>query len=347
MKKPEIKINFLYYETPFDLNKNFFIKLLRKKYKIIFSDKPDYVFFSVYKKNNKFLNSDGSERKKTEIKKSNYFKKLLLKIYNKNSVKEFVWFLREKKIMRHYAQIPNVEGNFIKIFYTSENVKPDMSKCDWAFASCYEEKIKSKRYMRIPSYIMTVEKFNLIKKKINFKKIKKQKIKFCNFLYNNPVHFRNKFFKILNKYKHIDSPGVCMKNMPSHVPNKNAHETRALINWRKNKLNFISKYKFTIAFENSSSNGWITEKLIDPMLVNSVPIYFGAKDVGREFNTKSFINFHNFKNMKEFINYIKKVDKDASLYEEILKEPWLKENKPNLWMDEKRILKKFEEIFKK
>jgi len=30
----------------------------------------------------------------------------------------------------------------------------------------------------------------------------------------------------------------------------------------------------------------------------------------------------------------------------LLKEPWLNENKPNKWMNEKRYLKRFEEIIK-
>jgi hypothetical protein len=81
------------------------------------------------------------------------------------------------------------------------------------------------------------------------------------------------------------------------------------------------------------------------MLANSIPIYFGHKDVNKEFNTKSFINFNDFKNMKEFIDYIKKVDNDDALYEKILKESWYKNNKLPKEFDEKRILNRFKEIF--
>ena len=55
-------------------------------------------------------------------------------------------------------------------------------------------------------------------------------------------------------------------------------------------MDFIKDYKFVISFENSSYPGYTTQKLIEPMLVNSSPIYWGNKSVGKDFNTKSFIN---------------------------------------------------------
>ena len=116
-------------------------------------------------------------------------------------------------------------------------------------------------------------------------------------------------------------------------------------NWVLDKLDFLNKYKFTIAFENFSKSGWITEKLTHPMLVNSIPIYFGHKDVNKEFNTKSFLNYNDFNNMEEFIDYIKKVDNDDRFYEKMLREPWYKDNKLPKDFDNKRLLKRFKEIF--
>ena len=92
MKKPEIKINFLYYGTPFDFEKNFLINILKRKYKIIISDKPDYIFFSVYKNNNKFLLEDGTVRtsKKSEKKKETFLKKIYKKLREKDFVKGII-----------------------------------------------------------------------------------------------------------------------------------------------------------------------------------------------------------------------------------------------------------------
>lgn len=135
-----------------------------------------------------------------------------------------------------------------------------------------------------------------------------------------------------------------MTNMPP-IKGKNAKESRLSYNWVLDKLDFLKEYKFTIAFENFSSPGWVTEKLTHPMLVNSIPIYVGHKDVSKEFNTKSFINYNDFRSMKEFIDFIIKVDNDDKLYEKILNEPWYKENNlPRDW-DINRIKKRFKDIF--
>lgn len=41
-------------------------------------------------------------------------------------------------------------------------------------------------------------------------------------------------------------------------------------------LSFVAKYKFTIAFENAICDDYITEKLWRPLIVGSVPIYYGS-----------------------------------------------------------------------
>lgn len=336
MVKKEIKINFKYFWGGFDPENNFFTNILRKYYKVIISDNPDYLFYSVYMgvKNTKDLSKKGEFIK--NISPALYV--FLKKIYSK-----IVYFSKKK-----HLQVP--QGNFIKIFYGSEHVKPNMAECDWAFSSYFDEEIKSPRHMRLP--IDKVSGFELkdfgvppLKKEINFEQIKKEKKKFCNFLYSQDVSERNNFFNKLSKYKRIDSPGRCMNNMPP-ISHKSPRESRLSQSWSKEKLKFLKSYKFTIAFENYSKPGWVTEKLTQPMLVNSIPIYFGHKDVNKDFNTKSFINYHDFKNIKDFIEYIIKVDNDDSLYEKILKEPWYKNNQISQDWDNSRILKRFKEIFK-
>ena len=80
------------------------------------------------------------------------------------------------------------------------------------------------------------------------------------------------------------------------------------------------------------------------MLVNSIPIYFGHEDVNKEFNTKSFINCNDFKNVDELIGYVKRVDNNDKLYEKMLKESWYKDNKLPRDLNRKRIHERFKEI---
>ncbi|MCX6751144.1 MAG: glycosyltransferase family 10, partial [Candidatus Pacearchaeota archaeon] len=158
------------------------------------------------------------------------------------------------------------------------------------------------------------------------------------------IPIRNHFFKMLSEYKRIDSPGRCMNNMLP-IGSNNPRKSRFSESWVKEKVDFIKPYKFTIAFENCAKPGYVSEKLTHPMLVNSIPIYFGHKDVKRDFNTKSFINASDFKSMEEVIEYIIKIDNDDKLYEKILREPWYNETKLPEYFSDQRILNRFKEIF--
>lgn len=64
-------------------------------------------------------------------------------------------------------------------------------------------------------------------------------------------------------------------------------------NWA-NKIEFLRDYKFVIAFENSSFSGYNTEKLTHAIEADTVPIYWGDPHIGRCYNTRRFINAHDF-----------------------------------------------------
>merc|ERR1712129_483060 len=50
------------------------------------------------------------------------------------------------------------------------------------------------------------------------------------------------------------------------------------------------KYKFMIAFENSRTNGYMTEKFFNAMYGYTIPIYFGDEMAGKYFNDGRFVN---------------------------------------------------------
>lgn len=203
----------------------------------------------------------------------------------------------------------NFNYNCIKIFYTGENIIPDFNNCDYAIG--FHKLNFGKRYLRMPIYNFFIyKKFFKIALNIHKEKINKRN-KFCNFIYSNgnADEKRQEFYSLLSNYKKIDSGGKYLNNIGGPV---------------ENKYEFQKLYKFSIAFENSSSIGYTTEKLIEAKAAGTIPIYWGDPEVAKEFNSKSFINCHEYENFEDVIKEIKKIDIDEKLYESYLKEPFNK-----------------------
>lgn len=206
-------------------------------------------------------------------------------------------------------------NNCKKIFYTGENLRPDFKYCDYAITFDYTN---NQNHLRFPLIALVLYEEGIEKtfnKNIDLEKIKNQKTKFCNFVFSNPAPFspRNNFFLELSKYKKVDSGGGVFNNLGYQVKP----------GWN-NKIEFLKDYKFTICFENSQYAGYTTEKLLHPMIANSIPVYWGDPEVGRDFNTKSFISAYNFNTTNEIIDYIKEIDNNDDMYYNILQEPYFK-----------------------
>jgi hypothetical protein len=178
-------------------------------------------------------------------------------------------------------------GDYVRIGYFCENIKPDFSICEYAFGIPLEAEINNPKYKRIQWHGLNPD--SLIKKitdnDIDY--ILNQKSKFCNFLYSNTVSYREDFFKQLSKYKKVDAPGRSMNNMDS-IDSLFTGDI-----WERKRA-FLKQYKFTIAFENYAYPGYQTEKLYDAMLVNSLPIYCGDVNIKEIFNTNSFLNARDY-----------------------------------------------------
>jgi len=174
------------------------------------------------------------------------------------------------------------KGDYIRIGYFCENIKPDLSICEWAFGIPLEKDINRPNYGHIQWHGLNPQL--LVKPPdYNADKILASKTKFCNFLYSNKIPYREAFFKRLSEYKRVDAPGASMNNMPGIDSIYKGDRWEA-------KRSFLSTYKFTIAFESDIFPGYQTEKLYDAMRADSLPIYCGDPSIGNTFNTKSFVN---------------------------------------------------------
>ena len=104
---------------------------------------------------------------------------------------------------------------------------------------------------------------------------------------------------------------------------------RFAADWMFSKLEFQSQSKFTIAFENTSSPGYTTEKILHAFISNTIPIYWGDPEVTKDFNPKAFINCQDFEDFEAVMDRIREVDTDDGLYLSILNEsPFVDNNIP-------------------
>ncbi|MCR4616410.1 MAG: hypothetical protein K5756_09710 [Clostridiales bacterium] len=252
-----IKIGFSNFFTPFNVNDNFIVNILKERYDVQVTSDPDYLFCSCF--GFEHVNFDG-----------------------------------------------------IKIFITGEDIDPDFNLYDYAIA--FDDMKFGDRYLRFPLFAWLFSLKTAAKKHKFTDEDLAQKTGFCNFVYSNSManKKRQDFFDLLSQYKKVDSGGKYLNNIGAPVANK---------------YEFQKKYKFSIAFENDSSPGYTTEKIMDAFAAKTIPIYWGNPDISKDINPKSFINCHDYDSFEAVVERVKEIDNDPELYRSILSEPIFKEEK--------------------
>ncbi len=162
----------------------------------------------------------------------------------------------------------------------------------------------------LPEYCQIIKEFRNI-----------DKSRFCNFIYSNynksfsGTVKRVEFCQALMKYKNVDCAGGVMQNTDELKRlDKNIIYDKQSPRILHTILLYISKYKFTIAFENYSCPYYITEKIWRPFLVGSIPIYWGCPQIAQMFNPAAFINCHNYSSLDEVVSRVQEIDNDHELY---------------------------------
>ncbi|MGN8502618.1 glycosyltransferase family 10 domain-containing protein [Helicobacter pylori] len=225
--------------------------------------------------------------------------------------------------------------NAKRVFYTGENEVPNFNLFDYAIG--FDELDFRDRYLRMPLYYASLhykallvndttspyklqpDSLYALKKPSHcFKEnhpnlcalinneIDPLKRGFASFVASNPnAPKRNAFYDALNSIEPVTGGGSVRNTLGYNV---------------KNKSEFLSQYKFNLCFENSQGYGYVTEKIIDAYFSHTIPIYWGSPSVAQDFNPKSFVNVHDFKNFDEAIDYIKYLHTHPNAYLDMLYE---------------------------
>lgn len=201
----------------------------------------------------------------------------------------------------------------------------DGEPTDIANPEDYDIIITTKKNMKntvfLPYYI-----YHCVEGKININNINNKynnysTRKFAVFAYSNcdekfsGVKRRREFYeKLRNRFgNNIHNLGRCYNEQ------RNQYGTHI-----ENKNNFMD-FKFVIAFENKAIEGYVSEKLINPIFAGCIPIYCGAPDVAKYINPKRIINVNDFSSDEEVFNRMLEIDNNPNLFNKIVSEPALVE----------------------
>ena len=232
------------------------------------------------------------------------------------------------------------DKNCVKIFYTGENERPWDYYCHNSISFDHYE-FEGKNY-RLPLYVL-YDYDNHFRDAPNTSNIDRGLIdligknkEFCSFVVKNGgCQKRNHWFHKLNEYKPVASGGPLFNNIGYVLP-RGEESVSA-------KLKFLNSYKFNLCFENSSYPGYATEKLYEALCAKTVPIYWGSPTIEVDFNTKAFLNWHDYQDDEAFFEAIKEVDESPELYEEMYMAPMFADyQKVNKFFDKDKFMNWFD-----
>lgn len=148
---------------------------------------------------------------------------------------------------------------------------------------------------------------------------------FCSFIVSNPkCEVRNQLFRRLNSYKKVNSMGRYENNVGGIIPYPY---------WSSEFFNIIGSHKFMICCENTKMETYSTEKIVNPYIAKTIPIYWGSHNIKNIFNPDSmlFLEDETDEAFEKLINRIIELDSDNEKYLEFINRPVFTEHNIAFW----------------
>jgi len=161
---------------------------------------------------------------------------------------------------------------------------------------------------------------SLWERRHNFNIIKHNTMeKFCAYMYNYDIEYRVQLFHLISKYKKVDALGKSQNNVKLENDRSTYNDN---VTYNDLAVEKYSKYKFVLALENGFDRGYVTEKLINPILAGSIPIYSGSNEIFYLINKKRIIFVGDYESDEsKLVEEIKRLDQDSDLYKQKVNEP--------------------------
>ncbi|XP_053206345.1 glycoprotein 3-alpha-L-fucosyltransferase A-like isoform X2 [Panonychus citri] len=118
---------------------------------------------------------------------------------------------------------------------------------------------------------------------------------------------RDDFVRQLSKFMQVDIYGACGKlkcSLPSDFRSQKC--------WQK----MANEYKFYLSFENSICRDYFTEKVVNILDLDIIPIVFGGASYSTVLPEHSFINALDFQSPQQLANYLNYLSNNETAYNE-------------------------------
>lgn len=221
----------------------------------------------------------------------------------------------------------------VKIMLTGENHPVDLNHFDYCLTHEYREDDRCHRfpYWQQAFLFRYLENPSLFERpRITAEELVAQGRAFCAFVCRNAAcRRRNRLVRRLSLRRRVDCGGPFMNNIGYCV---------------KDKVAFLHGRYLGIAYENESSPGYQTEKIMDAYLARCIPVYWGNPRVGEEFNPASFVDAASFRSEDELISCLLQLAENPERMAKMLNAPVFQD--PDILAKaEKELYRFFERIF--
>ena len=203
---------------------------------------------------------------------------------------------------RRAGDIPLPGDGRPTVFYSKEQVSPDLERFDWSISF---EGSRDGRSSYLPGWVSRINRLGItpcaLIRRGGRPLRQPEGHRPCAHVVRNRVPFREKFFDELSRHMDLVSPG---RSRDNHLPIGSSEF---------DKLGFLPHFRFNLAFENERSPGYLTEKIGDAFMAGCIPIYRGDPFVRRTFSPGAFIHVRGEPGFGAAIERVMAPERDPSL----------------------------------
>lgn len=162
-------------------------------------------------------------------------------------------------------------------------------------------------YMSLKEHKCSIEPTDYIKKKT----------KYCAYMYSASRPHRVHFFNLFNNYKHVNALGQSCNNTEVDTDRTKYNQNMTYLD---EAVQLYSDYKFVLALENKMIDGYVTEKIINPLIANCIPVYWGTNEIFKFINKDRIIYALDYDD-SGLMKKIKEIDENEDVFNEIVSRP--------------------------